>query len=165
MTASVTDKKSCTNQQLLSVTCADCKRSMAPHERVTWGQRYSDGAAHACPLCDACANAPRIIQGQKFYNAKRGNGYELCPTDPCENCGRPVQQAYVRSRRSRVYCCVACRYRLDLRRRHVLSRERICVTCGDTFKPRRGDAKTCSAACRQRAYRQRIRPPAGVAGG
>jgi hypothetical protein len=30
-----------------------------------------------------------------------------------------------------------------------------CATCGGPFVPRRADARYCSAACRQRAYRQR----------
>ena len=30
-----------------------------------------------------------------------------------------------------------------------------CQQCGDTFTPDRSDAKYCSAACKQRAYRQR----------
>ena len=32
----------------------------------------------------------------------------------------------------------------------------LCAVCGREFKPkRRGDAKTCSSACRQRLYRER----------
>ena len=30
-----------------------------------------------------------------------------------------------------------------------------CKVCGETFKPARSDAKTCSPPCRQKAYRQR----------
>ena len=33
-----------------------------------------------------------------------------------------------------------------------------CAVCGEVFKPKRRDMKHCSAACRQRAYRQRMAP-------
>ena len=34
---------------------------------------------------------------------------------------------------------------------------RKCLTCKDTFRPKRRDAKYCSASCRQRAHRARAR--------
>jgi hypothetical protein len=35
------------------------------------------------------------------------------------------------------------------------SKPTTCAGCGETFVPKRSDAKFCSAACKQRAYRQR----------
>jgi phage N-6-adenine-methyltransferase len=32
-----------------------------------------------------------------------------------------------------------------------------CETCRERFKPRRSDARTCSDACRQKAYRRRLK--------
>ena len=34
----------------------------------------------------------------------------------------------------------------------------VCETCGREFTPRRNDARYCSAACRQKAYRHRNAP-------
>ena len=36
-----------------------------------------------------------------------------------------------------------------------------CQACGEPFKPRRADAKFCSNACRQKAYRAAANPSAG----
>lgn len=33
---------------------------------------------------------------------------------------------------------------------------RVCVDCNKQFEPQRSDARTCSGACRQRAYRRRV---------
>jgi RNA polymerase-binding transcription factor DksA len=34
----------------------------------------------------------------------------------------------------------------------------VCEVCGEALTPTRLDAKTCSAACRQKAYRRRAQP-------
>jgi hypothetical protein len=31
-----------------------------------------------------------------------------------------------------------------------------CIVCGRDFAPRRRDARVCSAACKQRSYRERL---------
>ena len=76
---------------------------------------------------------------------------------PCEGCGRKV----VGSR----FCNFRCRahyYNAPAAARRKAQRlearqDMVCVQCGKTFTPRRSDAKTCSAACKQKAYRQRQR--------
>jgi hypothetical protein len=35
-------------------------------------------------------------------------------------------------------------------------RSRLCAQCGKPYRPQRADARTCSNACRQRAYRERL---------
>jgi hypothetical protein len=57
----------------------------------------------------------------------------------------------------RVYYCTQACYRRQLRARHRAERERtvICRSCGGAFGSTRRDARYCSGACRQDAYRQR----------
>lgn len=67
----------------------------------------------------------------------------------CQTCSRPIPDL------SRVHLgrCGACYmrwWRAGNRHKH-----RLCQTCGRTFETTRTDARTCSSACRQRAYRQR----------
>jgi hypothetical protein len=45
--------------------------------------------------------------------------------------------------------------RADLAARLAAQSAGRCATCGTTFTPLRANARYCSAACRQRAYRQR----------
>ena len=49
------------------------------------------------------------------------------------------------------YLCRPC-YRRELRRE---KRNSLTCACGKTFTPARADARYCSDACRQRAYRMR----------
>jgi hypothetical protein len=42
-----------------------------------------------------------------------------------------------------------------LKKRRVRAKPTVCASCNETFKPKRADAKFCSAACRQRAYVKR----------
>jgi hypothetical protein len=57
----------------------------------------------------------------------------------------------------RIYhCSTACYWRqLRARRREERTREVICESCGGKFQTLRHDARYCSSACRQDAYRQR----------
>jgi hypothetical protein len=41
------------------------------------------------------------------------------------------------------------------RMKRAESHKKLCATCGRPFTGSRKDAKTCSPACRQKAYRQR----------
>jgi len=70
----------------------------------------------------------------------------------CDACGTEAQVA--RQRHGRGFECFACF------ERRVTASERVgrriaCTGCGREFAPSRSDARWCSSACRQRAYRQR----------
>ncbi len=41
--------------------------------------------------------------------------------------------------------------------RAAKSREKVCEVCGEEFTATRRDAKMCSSACKQKAYRRRAR--------
>ena len=79
----------------------------------------------------------------------------------CAGCGSEVVFGMSEFQyRKRVYCSDACRKRYGRKRyatehKERTEHERACEVCGRTFLARRSDARTCSAACRQRAYRLR----------
>jgi hypothetical protein len=75
---------------------------------------------------------------------------------PCEVCGTRVVTLVGRFRYT--YCSAGCRLELSDRRKrqgHVSVPPRACTECGEPFTPKRRDARYCSNACRQRAYRER----------
>ena len=80
----------------------------------------------------------------------------------CEECERQLVFGVV-GRRRRLFCCRRCANRLRVRphnarraERRAAAREGLtCAVCDTTFNPSRSDARYCSAACRQRAYRRR----------
>ncbi len=74
---------------------------------------------------------------------------------PCDGCGRPV----ARHRFCNWHCC-AHYYNAPAAARRKAQRLEArkgttCEQCSKTFTPKRSDTKTCSAACKQKAYRQR----------
>ena len=77
---------------------------------------------------------------------------------PCENCGRMITAPESLLRKHWV-CSQRCR-KVIHRRREREAREKqregmVCDVCGTAFAPARLDARTCSSACRQKAYRRR----------
>lgn len=72
-------------------------------------------------------------------------------TQPCSNCDRPTfYQDYVWRRY--VFCSDRCRATVQAALENPTS---TCESCHLTFTPKRADARFCSGACRQFAYRQR----------
>lgn len=55
--------------------------------------------------------------------------------------------------RKRVFCSQECRASGT----RAQPQQKTCEVCGEPFTATRSDAKTCSPACRQKAYRQRMR--------
>jgi hypothetical protein len=80
----------------------------------------------------------------------------------CEGCTRPLRVETREFRRlplPKRCCCADCLYKAKLKRanerRRVRHTERPCLACGKLFIPTQSTAKTCSATCRQRLFRQR----------
>jgi hypothetical protein len=75
----------------------------------------------------------------------------------CNWCGRPIvfvtQTKYPEPYRRIMYCSEACREAAA--GVEAGSREKVCEVCGESFTATRRDAKTCSPACKQKAYRAR----------
>jgi hypothetical protein len=79
---------------------------------------------------------------------------------PCDACGRKVA-----GHRFCNYRCRAHYYNAPAAARRKAQRlkarqGRTCEVCAKEFTPKRSDAKTCSGACKQKAYRQRSKEAA-----
>lgn len=71
----------------------------------------------------------------------------------CEGCGKVFFTTSV----NRKYCTYKpCAFIVGRRKRLAAQSNTVCVTCGKKFTPKRNDAKYCSNACRQKAYRQNV---------
>ena len=71
----------------------------------------------------------------------------------CDYCGRYIVGAAKR------YCSDRCRndaYMERRRQRHEAKLRKSCAVCGKAFTAKRADAKYCSPACKQSAYRRSV---------
>ena len=74
----------------------------------------------------------------------------------CKSCGN----VFYTQVRSKIYCdyqtCGVYAFRRMKRQERENARaDTECLTCGALFTPKRADARYCSNACRQKAYRDR----------
>jgi hypothetical protein len=118
------------------------------------------------PECAECRPEKEFAPRQKdevfrFYHAR------MSPTErrkyesregACVGCGRHVVYAPCDlARWWHLHCSERCREKFYRARRAAMKpRTKICAVCGKGFTPPRNDAKTCSPACRQKSYRQRV---------
>ena len=70
----------------------------------------------------------------------------------CRSCGRETRLS--RAAREMLHSCPNLT-RFEVPRFRLVHDQQPCVTCGHAFVPRRSDARYCSGACRQAAYRSR----------
>lgn len=118
-----------------SAYCASCFVAYKTQEDSALLERYGrDG-----PL-GVWKGRGRLLPGDDGYNPLAGR-------IKCEVCGRDVV--------NRRYCSDRCEYKAGNLRRRVGHESRRCVVCEEPFTPRRKDARYCSSACRQDAYRKR----------
>jgi len=84
---------------------------------------------------------------------------------PCAGCGRAIVLYLTDRPQERFYCSRLCHTAVTnrLRRERATAAraerepdKRPCEACGVVFVPARADARYCSSACRQRAYRARV---------
>jgi predicted nucleic acid-binding Zn ribbon protein len=140
--------------------CGECERDILPHEPV-YRQGYCVDpepkecrhgfANYVVTCCAGCAVAD--------HAGWHGRHYWL-PPEPCAGCGRQVFNINNRRQYQRTLttCCPRCysrAARLALSRKAEPSRHKTCPVCGQAFQATRTDARTCSSACKQKAYRQR----------
>ena len=117
-------------------TCRSCAR-----DAVTWLMRR--------PVEDVERWAPDLFPGRRIG---------LCPGCDRElyvsiqGLGRHAQQRHCSKR------CVAVAANKRRKQQRIDQRTRACAACGETFQGTRRGAQYCSSACRQRAYRRRVRP-------
>ncbi len=124
--------------------CGRCGRYLTEDEPVWRSYEQRPGIVTIC--CDCYDEYSR---SQDFWTGRR-----------CEQCGRLVHS--VRSR-LREFCSETCRaeFTADQRRgaRSEARAGRRCEQCNEILDADRCDARYCSNACRQRAYRARNAEP------
>lgn len=132
-----------------ALLCEQCHRDIGPEEPV-WRGGYQRAVS-----CKDCGSDAKRTERPK----------------PCEGCSRPtVHSGYGRpfvyepglGHSKRTFCCNRCQeafYRG--RRKERISDERLkagprrCEECQEILDGQRAEARYCSNACRQKAYRQR----------
>jgi predicted nucleic acid-binding Zn ribbon protein len=104
----------------------------------------------------------RPVTWETKFHTYSFDGYcEVTVSGPCDTCGRTVtvvEGAGQYFRRLHLFCSGRCRglhYNHVRGERGARAREKVCGVCGEEFTAKRVDAKTCSPACKQKAYRRR----------
>jgi endogenous inhibitor of DNA gyrase (YacG/DUF329 family) len=130
--------------------CAQCERPIDVSEPV-WRKSLHTGYGFFGGRCSTIAPCCEQCTPPEYQNEYLG------PT-PCEGCSRPVYAEVDRRRRRRVFCSDKCKGQVQAREAREMRRlDPIpCETCGEVFEPSRSDARFCSDACRQIAYRPRV---------
>jgi hypothetical protein len=135
------------------IRCVICSRQFTDDETVFLAYTRTQGAwwtrFQFLPRCEAHAHTDPPYRQARHYRDAR----------PCEFCGRSLRRQIAVRPLARLYCCERCRWR-DGNRRAAWRKGGAklatrCRQCSETFTPRRTDARFCSPACRQRAYRSR----------
>jgi hypothetical protein len=144
-------------------TCGFCGREMSPKEPAYLGAKIYVGM---WPLSWDYGRKPQI--GKPLYV-----GTVLCSSctpewlsperddvvmQLCAHCERPMVSPLDLSALRRTFCSDRCKeaYREELREeKKAEARKKVCEVCGEEFIATRRDQKTCSDACRQKAYRRR----------
>jgi hypothetical protein len=149
--------------------CGDCRRDLAVDEPVWRLRCYIDGMfgvlRQVAPVCHDCYHdwpEEGLRYPGKYWMLAgyHGDGWwypEVGPkTRPCEGCGRLVTAGTEERAR---FCCDQCRLTVrNRRRRESRTQARAglrCEGCGGPVEAGRSDARWCSNACRQQAYRDR----------
>jgi hypothetical protein len=107
----------------------------------------------------ACLRVHSMVQsGMDVQEAWAKENHRDPVYDYCDACGRKVVFDRTGIRRKRTFCSERCErdsYNRRRREARAATRGKACDACGETFVGTRSDAKHCSAACKQRAYRNR----------
>ena len=75
----------------------------------------------------------------------------------CKGCGREFYTQIETKKYCLYSLCGNHGYQKELKQRQQESRKNmVCPVCAKTFTPKRSDAKYCSNACRQKAYRDSV---------
>jgi hypothetical protein len=143
--------------------CGCCGRKLPPEEPAYFGSRvyvgmwalYWDRVSkpQLCKLryertvlCGSCA--PEWLSPER----------DDVVTQLCAHCERPMVSRLELSELRRTLCSDPCRraYHNQVRKeKRAEVRKKVCEVCGEEFTATRRDAKTCSKACKQKAYRGR----------
>ena len=146
--------------------CGSCGRELSPEEPayfdahiyagmelLRWNRidkpRICEPRYERTVLCGSCA--PEWLAPDR----------DDVTTQLCAHCERPMVRRLRLSELNRMFCSNACKqaYRNRLREeKRAEERKQVCEVCDEEFFTTRPDvAKTCSNACKQKAYRRRKR--------
>jgi len=145
-----------------AVTCRDCGATVGPNVNIfVQSECFTE-----VTLCIDCLNV--LLPRRGMVSRNRGIPWQTWSAIKagrtwrdyqhwCDYCGRPFLGELARR-----WCSAACgeagRAARRDRRRPPLP-ERRCDDCGELLAGGRSDARYCSSACRQRAYRRRQAAP------
>jgi len=153
--------------------CSGCGRKLRADEPVVvrgWSRMaviytYSDGT-HGLgsrikdwgARCVECANLRRVSERvwQHVFEIQ-GREVRTClyREEPCAHCGRPTIRDLGHRNRKHTFCSQPCESAYHNHRKRKPKERKLCEVCGEEFTAKRVDAKTCSQACKQKAYRRR----------
>ena len=125
--------------------CPNCRKPIpagAPVWRMVYASRF--GTTYGL-CCEACFDG-------RGYKLRR---QELEAKGPrhCRQCDRPIYGWYKRTSHCSAECTLKTQYQRMSEEKARLRKERPCPHCGETFKPKRSDARYCSTRCRVAAFR------------
>jgi hypothetical protein len=134
-----------------AVPCFACQKPITGELWVQPEHKVNKHEWEPTYFCKTCAHIP--------VPSKHGGTRTIAGGGPgvrCEWCGR----VFHARAHWRVYCTPECRQAVASRsyyetHRQVALTSHTCEVCDRSFTPSRSDAKTCSSACRQKAYRSR----------
>jgi hypothetical protein len=155
--------------------CSRCGRKLRADEPVVvrgWSRRaiintYSDGTRGLGSRikdygarCVECAGLRRVRERiwvlvfEILGREVRGSYYR---EEPCDGCGRPTIRGLEHGNRKHTFCSQPCETAHYNHRKRKPKEQKVCEVCGEEFTAKRVDTKTCSPACKQKAYRQRVK--------
>lgn len=143
--------------------CGECGRQLVDNEPGYKGKTYT-GMATLFGVGERYKNAILCAQCAPRYLVESRPGpdrFFVFVYEPCSVCERVTVFRTTWGmwhRKRHVFCCGRCEwthYNGVRNERSARDREKVCEVCGEEFTASRRDAKTCSAACKQKAYRQR----------
>jgi hypothetical protein len=149
-------------------TCSECGAGVGSkvyrYKPLLHSRKFSGGTYYrtqpttdAAPICEECAPDWLPELATRVYKL-----YMYSHKAPCEACGREVFFVSASEKTwGDVFCSEGCRQQRREQRRATRGlrqrpHEKTCEVCAAEFVAKRSDAKTCSSACRQRAYRKRL---------
>jgi hypothetical protein len=146
--------------------CGSCGRELSPEEPAYFGAQVYAGMEL---LRWNRIDKPRICEPRYVRTVLCGScapewlssDSDDVTTQLCAHCERPMVRRLKLSELNRMFCADPCKraYRNRLREeKRAEERKQVCEVCDEEFFTTRPDvAKTCSNACKQKAYRQRKR--------
>lgn len=160
MLGELEEKKKAQNRRISQAqrdarSCGICGKPFRPGEVIWRGSTtmsFRGGQRRTLvPMCDACRSKVK----DQWWD------HRWLETEPCESCGRTVRNLKSPlTHRRYVTCSEECRLKVQKLReseRRALDRLKVCGTCREPFEATRSDARYCSSACRQKAYRRRTK--------